>query len=316
MEPASYSPDISFVIVNWNTRELLLACIESVYKTVKTPSFEVWVVDNASEDGSTDAVASRFPEVNLIRNRTNLGFAAANNQAFKKMNGRYALLVNSDALLTQGAVHSLFEFMENSPGTGMACGQLLNPDGSLQNSFAAFPCLWSLLFNESLLRLLFPSRFPSKTTFRKEPAPIDSCIGACMIIRRTAMEKVGFFDESFFFFFEETDWAFRMRNRGWKIYFVPSARIFHHQGASAGMTARSRKMFYRSRYLYLQKWHPGLAVAAPWIIAARLGLDALLNLTAVLFTLGLCRSVRRRSAVYLELLLWHLAGCPNPATPR
>lgn len=306
-------PDLSFVIVNWNTKDLLLACLQSVFDTVSGLDFEVWVVDNGSKDGSVEAVAEFYPQVNLIANETNRGFAAANNQAFEQMNGRYALLLNSDAILTPGAVDQLYHFMEKTPGAGMACGQLLNPDGTLQNSFAPFPCIWTLLANESLLRLLLPRRFPPKTIGGDRPVPVDSCIGACMVVRGTAMERVGFFDEGFFFFLEETDWAYRMREDGWEVYFVPSARIFHHQGASIGVTARGRKMFYRSRYLYLKKWHPRLAAAAPFLISVRLTVNALLNLAAVLLTLGLHQSFRRRLSVYLELIRWHLAGCPQPS---
>jgi len=307
--------DISFVIVNWNTKGLLMDCLRSVFDTVKGLDFEVWVVDNASEDGSAEAVAELYPQVNLIKNQTNRGFAAANNQAFKFMKGRYGLLLNSDAALTPGAVNQLYRFMEKTPGAGMACGQLLNPDGTLQNSFAPFPCFWTVLFNESLLRLILPHRFPPKTAGGDRPLPVDSCIGACMIVRRTAMERVGFFDEGFFFFLEETDWAYRMRKEGWEIYFVPSARIFHHQGASIGINARGRMMFYRSRYLYLRKWHPRLAAAAPFLISVRLAVNAILNLAAVLLTLGLNKSFRRRLFVYLELVRWHLAGCPQPPSP-
>lgn len=311
-QPLDRSTDISFVIVNWNTKDLLLGCLRSVFETVKNPGFEVLVVDNASKDGSADAVAGRYPRVRLIQNDTNAGFAAANNQAFRLMRGRYALLLNSDAALTPGAAEELYRFMEETPGAGMACGQLLNPDGSLQNSFAPFPCLSTVLFNETLLRLLFPSRFPSKTGPFEGPTRVDSCIGACVIVRRAAMDRVGFFDEDFFFFFEETDWAYRMRKEGWGVYFIPSARIFHHQGASVGITARGRMMFYRSRYLYLRKWHPRLAAAAPAVLGARLGANVLLNLAGVLLTLGMHRKSRLKLSVYLELFWWHLCGRYKP----
>lgn len=307
--------DLSFVIVNWNTKNLLMDCLHSVFDTVKGVHFEVWVVDNGSKDGSTEAVAGFYPQVNLIANQANRGFAAANNQAFEQMNGRYALLLNSDAALQPGAATELYNFMEKTPVAGMACGQLLNPDGSLQNSFAPFPCFWTLLFNESLLRLVLPRRFTPKNIKADHPIPVDSCIGACMIVRRTAMERVGFFDESFFFFLEETDWAYRMRKDGWGIFFVPTARIRHHQGASIGLTARGRMMFYRARYLYLRKWHPKLAVAAPVLISLRLTVNALLNFTAMLLTLGLNKSFRRKLSVYLDLIRWHLAGCPQPLPP-
>lgn len=307
-QPPDRSTDISFIIVNWNTKDLLLECLRSVFETVKDHGFEVLVVDNASEDGSAEAVAGRYPQVRLIQNDTNVGFAAANNQAFRLMRGRYAFLLNSDAALTPGAAEELYRFMEETPGAGMACGRLLNPDGSLQNSFAPFPSLLTVLFNETLLRLLFPSRFPSKTARFDGPTRVDSCIGACMIVRRAAMDGVGLFDESFFFFFEETDWARRMWKEDWEVYFIPSARIFHHQGASVGITARGRMMFYRSRYLYLRKWHPRLAAAAPAVLGVRLGANVLLNLAGVLLTLGMHKKSRRKFSVYLELFWWHLCG--------
>ena len=134
------------VIVNWNTKILLLDCLASVYKTVKNISMEIWVVDNASSDGSMDAVQWFYPDTKIIQNSKNLGFAAANNRAFKRMRGRYALLLNTDTVLTEGAVETIYNFMvKHHPDVGMACGQLLNQDGSKQNSFANFPSLAAFL---------------------------------------------------------------------------------------------------------------------------------------------------------------------------
>jgi len=142
--------DISVIIVNWNTRDLLLNCIRSVYETVQEIEFEIWVVDNGSTDESQQAVKAAFPQVHLIENTQNRGFAAANNQALKQMAGRYALLLNSDAALTERAAERLLAFMESTPTAGMACGQLLNPDGTLQNSIANFPTLLTLISKETL----------------------------------------------------------------------------------------------------------------------------------------------------------------------
>ncbi len=131
--------DLSVVIVNWNTRELLLKCLTSVYETIRDLRFEVWLVDNASTDGSVTAVEERFPKVQVIRNSRNLGFAAANNRALGQIKGRYALLINTDVVVTKGAVQELFQFMENTSEAGMVCGQLLNLDGTKQNSIANLP---------------------------------------------------------------------------------------------------------------------------------------------------------------------------------
>ena len=307
--------DISVVIVNWNTKELLLECLKSVFETIRDISFEVWLVDNASSDGSVQAVRNRYPSVLVIQNDRNLGFAAANNLAFRRMSGRYALLLNTDTVLTEGAIKKLHGFMESNPQAGLACGQLLNSDGSKQNSIANFPSLLSLLVNESILSVFFPKRFPSKRGEYTSPLEIDSCIGACMMARKKTMEEVGLFDERFFFFLEETDWALRMKRAGWKIYYVPGAHIFHHQGQSVGHGVNSRKIFYTSRYAYYRKWHPRLYPLFFTIIFLRLLVEACLSLAGVLATLGLSRGMRTKFVTYFKLILWHLCGCPPAWQP-
>jgi len=157
------SPQLTVIIVNWNTRELTLHCLESVYATIRDCHFEVFMVDNASTDDSVEAVRTLYPRVNIICNQENLGFAKANNQALRLMQGRYALLLNSDAVLTDGAIKKIMTFMEDNPRVGMACGQLLNRDGSKQNSVANFPSLLGLSCNATILRLLFPKKFQANT---------------------------------------------------------------------------------------------------------------------------------------------------------
>lgn len=302
--------DISVVVVNWNTKELLLDCLASVFETIRRIAFEVWVVDNGSLDGSVEAVKAKYSHVKIITNQSNLGFAAANNQAFRQMNGRYALLLNTDTILTNGAVEDLFDFMEKNPNAGMACGQLLNQDGSKQNSIANFPSVLSLLCNETLLRILLPQKFPSKRKEYTEPTEVDSCIGACLMVRKKAMDKAGLLDENYFFFLEETDWAYRMKHAGWKICFVPSARIFHIQGQTVGHNVRSRIMFYRSRYIYFKKWHKHNYLLICLIIFVRLLVNAGLNLVGVMISLGLHKGMKNKLSMYSRLILWHLAGCP------
>ena len=303
--------DISVVIVNWNTRDLLLDCLASVFETITEMDFEVWLVDNGSHDESVETARTRHPAVKVIQNKENLGFAAANNQAFEQMKGCYALMLNTDAVLTDGAVRDLYAFMETNPGVGMACGQLLNHDGSKQNSIASFPSLLSLLCNETLLRILLPSRFPSKRKDYVQPIEVDSCIGACLIVRKKAMEAVGLLDERYFFFLEETDWAYRMKNSGWKVCFVPSARIFHLQGQTVGHDFESRVMFLRSRYMYFEKWHSRCYPLIRVVVLNRLLINACLNLLGVVGTLGLHSGTRRRFCIYARLVGWHFRGCPE-----
>ena len=303
--------DISIIVVSYNTKELLLDCLASIFETIKEISFEVWVVDNHSTDGTVEAIKKRYPRVNIIENKENLGFAAANNQAFRQMNGHYALLLNTDTVLTNRAVKEFYDFMEANPEAGMACGQLLNQDGSKQNSIANFPTMLTLFCNETVLRVLMPKKFPSKRREYLYPIKIDSCIGACLMARKEAMDDIGFFDERYFFFFEETDWAYRMKLGGWAIYFVPTAKIFHAQGKTVGSNLNSRIMFYRSRYMFFNKWHPHSYPIFYSVIFMRLLINTLLSFIGLLFTLGLNDSIKKKFIVYTQLIIWHLLGCPE-----
>ncbi|MEW5910109.1 MAG: glycosyltransferase family 2 protein [Thermodesulfobacteriota bacterium] len=303
--------EISVVIVNWNSKALLMRCLGALFKTIDGIDFEIFVVDNGSLDGSVEAVRERYPEIRLIVNETNLGFAAANNQALEKITGRYILLLNTDAEVAEGAVYSLFDFMEKHPEAGMACGQLLDCDGGLQNSIANFPTLITLLFNESLLRFFFPKRFPSKLRTYHDPVEVESCIGACMLVRKSAVDAVGVLDETFFFFFEETDWALRMYRTGWKIYFVPNARIIHGQGQSVGKRSDARILYYRSRYAYFRKWYPHGYQVIGMIAFIRLLINTLFTGVGIVLTLGVHKGLRDRLATYIRLVTWHLRGCPD-----
>jgi len=303
--------DLSVIIVNWNTEELLRNCLRSVYETIEGLAFEVIVVDNASGDGSVAMLKVEFPQVRRIENYENRGFAAANNQAFRAMTGRYALLLNSDAVLTTGAVRELYAFMEEHPEAVMACGQLLNADGSKQNSIARFPTIPSLLLNMPLLETLFPDRYPRKRRDYSHPIEVDSCIGACLMVRKSAIDGVGGFDERYFFFFEETDWARTMKEAGGKIYHVPSARIYHLQGKSVGNSIRSRMHFYRSRYLYFMKWEsPARSLIAAILVVLRLVVNWGRTGAGVALTLGLNAGLREKWKLYSQLIVWHLKGCP------
>jgi len=301
--------DISIVIVNRNTKPLLLRCLDSIAKTVKDIAFEVWLVDNGSYDGSVEAALEAFPGINLIRNTENLGFAAANNQAFRKIRGRYALLLNSDAFLTENAAADLFSFMENTPDAAMACGQLLYLDGSKQNSFARFPTPFTLFLGDGLYQILFPSSHPVKRQVFDKPVQVDSCIGACMIVRKNAMDQAGLLDERYFFFMEETDWAKSMSEQGWKVYFIPWVKVYHAQGKSIGGQADSRIMFYRSRYKYFKKWHPNATPLVYSSILVKVIANTILNGLGTLLTFGFVDSLKHKFKINWAIFIWHLKGC-------
>lgn len=298
---------VSVIIVNWNTKDILQNCLNSVYQTIDNLPCEVIVVDNASSDGSTEILQERYPQVIKIYNKVNRGFGAANNQAFAIMKGNYALLLNTDTIMTPGAVDKLWTFCEHHQEAGIVCGQLLHADGRKQNSVAVFPSLLSLLINSSFLEYIFPQWFPSKRYEHKKPIEVDSAIGACMMINKKALAEVGFFDERYFFYFEETDLAYSFHSKGWRVYHIPDAFIYHLQGQSIGHNVGSRIEFYRSRYQFLRKWHGRkYFYPAVTIIFFRLLVNCLFSCAVNILTFGLVKKLRQKLIVYSHLIFWHL----------
>jgi GT2 family glycosyltransferase len=299
--------DISVIIVNWNTKEFLQNCLESIYRTMGNLNYEIIVVDNASSDGSLSLLDEKYSQITKIRNQKNRGFGTANNQAFAVMKGKYALLLNTDTVLKPDAVSKLYSFAEAHHQTAIICGQLLNANDKKQNSVATFPTLLTLALNTSLLEYLFPKHYPSKRYKHKEPIEIDSAVGACMLIRKKALDEIGFFDERYFFFFEETDIAYALKRAGWKVFYVPDAFIYHLQGQSIGHNIQSRIEFYRSRYQFLRKWHSSTYYyLARGIIILRLIIDWLLSCIVTAATLGLVKKLRQKLIVYSQLIFWHI----------
>jgi GT2 family glycosyltransferase len=167
------------------------------------------------------------------------------------------------------------------------------------------------LTNITLLEYVWPRRFPSKRYVWKEPIEVDSGIGACLLVRKEVIDEVGMFDERYFFFFEETDWAYQMRSAGWKIFHVPSALIYHLQGQSIGGDCGFRIEFYRSRYRFFRKWkNRPYYLPAFFVIVARLFVNWLFTSGANIFTLGLHSKIRHKWLIYSQIILWHMKGCP------
>lgn len=302
--------DITIIILSYNTKVLLLNCLKSVFETIKEISFEVVVVDNNSHDGSPKAVLKNFPDVRVIENSENLGFAKANNIVLRQTQSPYALLLNSDTILTQGAVKAIYDFMKEKNDAGICAGQLLNEDGTKQNSFAYFPGMLTLLFNESLINTLSPFR-KNKHSITDTAVKVDSCIGACILMKMEAVRKADFFDESFFFFFEETDLALAMHQKGWFSYIVPKAKIYHLGGQSVGHSIKSRLLFSQSRRIYYKKHFPLLSCVYMPLIMVRLMADLLINFTLGVLTLFSATGKRNKIMLYYKLLVWHMKGCPT-----
>jgi GT2 family glycosyltransferase len=246
---------LSIIIVNWNTRDLLSQCLESVYATISGLDFELWVVDNASTDGSLLMLRQHFPGVQVIANSDNLGFACANNQALRLCQGEYALLLNSDAFLLPNAAQSLVAALQADPRAGIAGARLRYPDGRAQKSHARLPALSCEL--GSLLGL--DRSLPRKLHLEREqrlPARATGVVsGACMLLRRTLWEQIGLFDENFFMFSEEVDLCKRAHQAGWRVLHVPSAQVIHIAAGSSGQTSRRVLHLYRAKLQYFEKHH-------------------------------------------------------------
>jgi GT2 family glycosyltransferase len=241
---------LSVIVVNWNTHDLLAQCLESVYAHPPSDEFEVFVVDNASADGSAQMVRERFPSVRLIKNHENVGFARANNQAIRESRGRYLLLLNSDTSVQPGVLYSMVRFLEEHPQAGAVGPKLLNPDGSFQASCADFPTLLSeLLLITGLAHLIVGPYAPSPRPLPHEAArPVDWVAGAALLIRRSAIDQIGLLDEGYFLYSEETDWCWRLWQGGWEVWYLPNVAITHCAGASTRKrSATSYEQLYSSK---------------------------------------------------------------------
>ena len=257
------APDVSIILVSWNTRELLLGCIESLPAAIGELRADVWVVDNRSTDGSVAAVRERFPLARLIENNGNPGFAAANNQAIAASAGRYALLLNSDTIAQPGSIERLVRFADEHRSAGIVGARLLNPDGSFQASFADFPSLRSeLLSVTGIGPRLFGRWYPNYGPRQSEASRrVDWIQGACMLARRAAITQVGAMDEQYFMYNEETDWCMQMWRAGWEVWYLPAARIVHYGGQSTRQIRHAMvQALYRSKVRFFRK-HYGPAAA-------------------------------------------------------
>ncbi len=279
--------DLSVIVVSWNTRQLLADCLRSVYDSANDLALEILVVDNASRDGSAEMVRDMFPSVHLVQNGANVGFARANNQALMLAAGRHVMLLNSDTVVLSGALQTLVEFMDAHADAG-ACGpRLLNADGTLQPS-----CHPDLTAWREFWRLTFLDRLWHRASYSMERWPVDTPCrvevikGACLVLRRSALDAVGLLDERYFVYTEEMDLCHRLAHAGWALYWVPEAQIIHYGGSSTSQVADEMYLqLYRSKAQYQRKfWGERgarryelairLAYAPRWLIAQLPGLGS------------------------------------------
>ncbi len=297
------APLISAIVVSYNTRETTLRCLDALLADLAGLQHEVWVVDNASSDGSADAIAAAFPDVHLIRGERNLGFGAANNLAMSRAAGEFFLLVNSDAFLRPGAARALLDCLSAHPEAAVAGPRLLDPDGSLQRSCYRFPSPLRSVWEALLLTPALPSH-PVFGDYRAwehdEFRTVDFVIGACMLLRADAVRAVGGFDESFFVYAEETDLCYRLAKAGMKVAFTPKAEVVHLGGQSGkSQPPRTFTEFHRSREVFIRKhWRwPGL-----WLHRAATVTGAAVRMVA--FSILWLLDRRRRGSHLATVGLW------------
>lgn len=230
---------ISIIIVNFNTEGLLRDCLRSIYEKTSGLSCEIFVVDNASSDGSCTMVQGEFPEVRLIQNSENKGFAVANNQAILLAKGEYIVLLNSDTVLLNNALEIMYDFMEGHDGAGICGPQLLNKDRSIQKSIAEFPSIKKIIgsYIASVNRIKplhdFNQFEPQYYDYTRQKKIVGAALtGACLMIRRSLFEEFGLLDEQYFFYLEEADWSLSVIKKGWAIWLVPEAKVMHYLMAS------------------------------------------------------------------------------------
>jgi len=295
---------LAVIVVSYNVRDLLRACLRATYASLALSSdlnADVWVVDNASADGSAAMVATEFPQVHLVASRENLGFAGGNNLALRELgfgearergcggaeergNGtrhtHYVLLLNPDAEPIGDAIGQMVRFLAGHPEAGGAGAQLRYPDGAFQHGAFRFPDLLQLWFDlfPPRPRLLLDSwlngRYSRRLFDSDRPFPIDFALGASLMVRREAIQAAGLLDEGYFMYAEEVDWCWRIQQAGWPFYCVPSAKVIHHGGASTRQfRSRSFVNLWRSRYrLYGRFYGPIRRRLAAQIV--RLGMRA------------------------------------------
>ncbi len=309
--PARDNLDLSLIIVSYNVRDLLIACLESIQSALASSRlrYEIIVVDNASSDGSPEAVRHRFPGVRLIESPENLGFAAANNRGLQIAGGRVLVLLNPDTTVPPGTLEILFDYLGEHPDTGVVGPRLIYPDGSTQPSRRRFPTFLTGLLESTIVQDYWPKN-PAARRYYLADRPdnvtqdVEWLVGACLMARRKVFEQAGVLDEAFFMYSEEIEWCHRVRKAGWRTVYLPEATIIHHEGASSRQDVPARQInFDTSRVLLFERLY-GRRIA--WLLRgyllatyiARIGIEGSKGL------LGHKRPLRRaRVALYWQALL-------------
>lgn len=324
--PGANRPKVSVVIVSWNTCSILQNCLQSVYSETAPDLLEVIVVDNGSTDNSCQMVRSRFPDVRLIENTTNVGFAGAANQGFEISQGQYVLMLNSDTVILERAIEKTLDFADDNPDAAVIGCKLLYPDGTFQNSCFRFPGLLGIFLTSTYISQLFRSSYVLNwdrygcrdwPTFRQ----VDCVEGSFVLIRRSVLKEVGLLDTDYFMYGEETDFCYRVKKAGWKILYYPNAHIIHIHGGSQKSwadTAWSYRANHRGILLFLCKCRHATAgyVGNILIICFMIPRLFVWTLLDVLASVRHLSSLRRRHVLKAQSLYFHFRALFQPRLLR
>jgi len=254
--------DLSIIIITYNSRLPIERCLASLEAHEPACTYETIVIDNASVDGTAGEVARRFPRVRVVANGENFGYSRAVNQGIRLSSGRAILIINPDIIVQDGSVDRLMEFMDAHADAGVVGSKLVYQDGRIQPSCRSFYTVSALLYRRTFLGKLFPRAKPLREHLmldydHETPRAVDWLIGACMLVRREALAKVGAMDERFFLYFEDIDWCYRMKHHGWSVYYVPASVMVHtYERSSARSILRKPFLFHMLSLLrYYEKWN-------------------------------------------------------------
>ncbi len=259
--------DLSIIIVSWNVQGLLRPCLASIDASRDSLALETLVVDSGSTDSSVEMVADEFPWVRLLPQPENVGFSRGNNVGLALAAGRYLLLLNPDTQLVGHALSQMVAYLDAHPAVGALGPQLLHTDGRIQSSRRRFPTLATGFFESTWLQPVAPRRVLRLYYVEDRPddltSEVDWLVGACLMVRRQAYEKVGSLDEGYFMYSEEMEWQRRIKDAGWKVVYYPAAQVTHHVGKSSDQAAAQRHIYFqRSKLRYFRQYHGRFAAAA------------------------------------------------------
>jgi len=255
--------NLSIIIVNYNTKELLQKALESIERFPPSGEFEIFVVDNASQDDSAEYIKNIDNQVIPIINTENLGFSKANNMAIKMAKGKYILLINPDTEVLEGTLNKCMDYMDKHPTIGILGCKVLLPDGRLDLACRrGFPNLWNSFFKFSGLAKLFPkvklfTGYNLTYLDEHQSYSVDSVVGAFMMVRREVIEQIGLLDEDFFMYGEDIDWCYRAKQAGWDVFYYADAVIIHHKRASSKQSKKALNEFFRAMEIFYKKHYAG-----------------------------------------------------------